>query len=60
MKYIIKRNRMSGKTPPIIAPIIDLLKYNGNTTFGEQLLLGTDTYLPYLHDHTNIFLKQII
>ena len=60
MKEIGKRIRMSENTPPIIALIIDLLKYNGNTPFGDQLLIGTDPDIPSLHDHTNIFLKQLI
>ena len=46
------------KIPPMIVPLVNLLKYNGNTPFSSQLLLGTAPDIPYLHDHTNSFLKQ--
>ena len=43
----------------MIYPIINLLKYNGNTLFGDQLLLGIDPYLPSFHENTKSFLKHL-
>ena len=59
MKDIGKRIRVSEKNPPIMAPLIDILKYNGKIPFGDQLLLGTAPDLSSLQDHINSFLKQI-
>ena len=51
---------MSENTPPMIAPLINLLTYNGITPFGDQLLLDTTQDQPSLHDHNKSFLKQLI
>ena len=61
-KSINKRDRKKEqdvrKIPPMTTTLTDLLKYNRNTPFRNQLLLGTAPDLPSLHDHTNSFLKQ--
>ena len=43
----------------MIAPLINILKYKGNTPFGSQLLLGTATDIPSLNGHIKNFLKKI-
>ena len=58
MKDIVKSSTMSVNIPPIIDPLINLLKYNGNTPFGDQLLLDTPDLLSF-HDHTKSFLKKL-
>ena len=59
MKEIRKRSRMSETNSPIIAPLINLLKYKVSNPFSNQLLLGTAPDLPSLHEHTKTFLKQL-
>ena len=59
MKEIKKMSSMSLKTPPMIASLIDLLKYNINTPFCDQLLIDKALYIPSLHDHTKSFLEHI-
>ena len=59
MKEIKKMSSMSLKTPPMIASLIDLLKYNINTPYCDQLLIDIALYISSLHDHTKSFLKQL-
>ena len=50
---------MSRETSPMIAPPINILKYNVNNSFGDQLLLGIALDLPSLNDQINTSLKKI-
>ena len=59
MKEILNMIRMSKNTPPMIDPLINLIKYNIITPFGDQIFLGIAPDLPSLHDHTKSFFKQL-
>ena len=59
MKEIGNMISMSENAPPMIAPLLNLLKYHENTPFDEQLMLGTAPDIPSLHDHTNSSLKHL-
>ena len=49
--------RMTEKTPPLKAPLVDLLQYNGITNLGAQIILGTSPDIPPLESRTKVFMK---
>ena len=59
MKEVSNRSRMSEGTPPMISPLVDLLKYNSITDYADKILLGTAELLPDIDEHTQLYLDQL-
>ena len=51
--------RIPENTPPVIRPLVDILKYNKITYYRDQLLLGKALCIPLLYPHTNKYLKEL-
>ena len=45
--------------PPIMRKLVNILKYNGITHYGDQLLLGTAPDIPSLDPGNNKYLKEL-
>eukprot|EP00957_Ditylum_brightwellii_P093160 7092939-Ditylum_brightwellii.AAC.1 len=60
MVEVAQRSRMSEESPPMTAPRVYDLQYNGITQYGDDLLLGTAPDRAEIDPYTQAYLDQLV
>eukprot|EP00957_Ditylum_brightwellii_P062096 4712701-Ditylum_brightwellii.AAC.1 len=59
VEEVDSRSRMSEDTPPMVAPLVDLLGYSGITEKAGQILLGTLPPIAGIDEYTQLYIDQL-